>query len=73
MGWTFESVQGLTASTTSTELTFKSLEPGPCGPALDDVHLNEAPSPSAPEPGSLALLGLGLPMAGVWYRRRRSA
>lgn len=25
-----------------------------------------------PEPGSLALLGLGLPMAGVWLRRRRS-
>ena len=24
-----------------------------------------------PEPGSLALLGLGLPLAGVWFRRRR--
>ena len=26
-----------------------------------------------PEPGSLALLLLGLPMAGVWYRRKRAA
>jgi len=24
-----------------------------------------------PEPGSLALLGLGLPLAGIWFRRRK--
>jgi hypothetical protein len=26
-----------------------------------------------PEPGSLALLGLGLPMMGMWFRRKRTS
>jgi hypothetical protein len=30
----------------------------------------DPPTPT-PEPGTLALLGLGLPMAGAWLRRRR--
>jgi hypothetical protein len=41
--------------------------------ALFDMEVGEAPDPTVPEPGSLALMGLGLPMAGLWLRKRRSA
>ncbi len=58
--WTF------TAASTSTTLGFTSLDPsGYWGPALDDVSVG-----AAPEPGSLALAGLGLLVLG-WLRRRR--
>ena len=66
MGWTTKSASGLTATGNLMELSFVSLELGDAGPTLDDVHVN-----AVPEPGSLALLGLGLPLAGVWYRRRK--
>jgi hypothetical protein len=35
------------------------------------VTYDYTPAAATPEPGSLALLGLSLPMAGLWFRRKR--
>jgi hypothetical protein len=36
-------------------------------------YSNDGPPQATPEPGTMALLGLGLPMAGLWLRKRRKA
>ena len=54
MGWTLETFFFI-ATSSSTTLTFTSLEDDPYGPALDDVMVQDIP-----EPASLAVLGLGL-------------
>jgi choice-of-anchor C domain-containing protein len=70
MGWSTRTINFVATSTTTT-VTFTSLENNAFGPALDNVHLF-GPSP-APEPGALALLGLtGIPLLGAVIRRRRA-
>lgn len=65
MGWVYRA-WAFTAASTSTTLGFTSLDQsGFYGPALDDVSVGVVP-----EPGSLALLGLGL-TAAAWLRRRK--
>jgi choice-of-anchor C domain-containing protein len=76
MGWSGRSLT-FTATSTSTTLTFLSLENNPFGPAIDNVALNVAgvpPDPAAvPEPTSLALLGAGVGGLAVRALRRRKA
>jgi hypothetical protein len=60
------SLAGLTG-----ELRFTGLAPRPFGlngALLDDINFSPIP---VPEPGSLALLALGL-LGTLWWRRRRS-
>jgi choice-of-anchor C domain-containing protein len=64
MGWTLETFFFI-ADSSSTTLTFASLEGNPYGPALDNVSVQDVP-----EPGSVAVLGLGLLGLGVMARRR---
>ncbi len=62
------------ATGTTTVLTFTSLNAGSnASPALDNVSVVSTAA-AAPEPGTLALLGLGiLPLAGMLARRRGRA
>lgn len=71
MGWVYRS-WSFTAASTTTILGFTSLDPYydeqwgySFGPALDDVAVEAA----IPEPGSLALMGLGLLTLGFLRRR----
>lgn len=72
MGWTLKQTS-FTATGTSTILRFTSLETGSFGPALDDVVVTDlGPATSAaPEPGTIALAGLGLLPLGLVLRRRK--
>ena len=65
MGWE-ERTFLFTASSSTTILSFTSLNDGPCGPALDNVRVNTVPEPS----GLLALL-CGVSTLGVLWRRKR--
>jgi hypothetical protein len=71
LGWTLESALGLTASGSSTELKFVSLESSSYawGATLDDISVRD----TTPEPGTLSLLLLGLPGAAAFLRRRKQA
>ena len=71
-GWSFTNMQwqdywitGLPVTGSLTELKFVSMEDNSYGPALDNVYLE-----AVPEPGTLALLALGLP-AFAWWRKRK--
>lgn len=83
MGWTTFSQQ-FVATSTSTTISFTSLSSGSSGPALDHVEVlfvREGGTTGgggnggvvAPEPGSLALLGLAAVPMGIVLRRRRKA
>ena len=62
MNWQYYRISNMIASGSSTTLEFVSLTPGEGGPILDDVSVT-------PEPGTLALMALGL--AGLVAARRR--
>ena len=62
MNWQYYRISNMTASSSSTTLKFVSLTAGEGGPVLDDVSVT-------PEPGTLALMALGL--AGLVAARRR--
>lgn len=69
MGWLTKSYS-FTASSTSTTLSFTSLNGTPFGPALDNVSVT-----AVPVPAGMLLALTGLPMVGVvgWFRRRVGA
>lgn len=69
MGWVNNNYS-FTASSTSTTLTFTSLNNSAFGPALDNVSVT-----AVPVPAGMLLALTGLPMVGVvgWFRRRVSA
>jgi choice-of-anchor C domain-containing protein len=70
MGWTLKSFT-FTATSATPTLTFSSLTEGPYGPAIDGVRVG-AMVRGVPEPGSLALLGLGAAgLALASWRRRK--
>ena len=70
MGWVTHNYS-FTATSTSTTLSFTSLDGTPFGPALDNVRVATA----VPVPAGMLLALTGLPMVGVvgWFRRRVGA
>ena len=66
MQWQQFSIYDLPVTASLTELRFENLYSHQYGPTLDDVYLAVAP-----EPGTLALLALGLPALAWWRKRKR--
>jgi choice-of-anchor C domain-containing protein len=66
MLWEYRSFY-TTATNTSTDLWFQSLNDSPYGPALDNVSVQ-----AVPEPGEYAVMGMAtLALGGLMYRARR--
>ncbi len=74
MGWQSFAVNNLTATSTTTRLTFQSTTNGNFyGPALDDVAVSQV-STVTPEPASVVLVATGLlGVFGVAKRKRKIA
>jgi len=72
MGWVQETYT-FVATGTSTTLAFQSADASPCGPALDNVSVTEAPPVPALSPAAATTLALLLAAAGVLALGRRAA
>ena len=70
MGWITMGTSFI-ANANFTTITFSSLTNTAFGPALDDVQVTLTAPPAAPEPGTVALAGLGLLPLGLVLRRRK--